>query len=148
MDYFKKVCKFLHSYEELKIYRKNLQLDLSLLSEMNDIKGINYDRLSIKVYDVVKVVENQAIKKIEIETNILQEIHSTSTSIAKIENSLACLTDEECKVVSMIFFQRKNQTEVALKMNFSSKHIGRIKNRAIYKLSNALYGTDLKVDKP
>lgn len=143
MDYYKKVCKLLYSYSELQSYKKNLQLDLSLLTDFHDLKGINYDRLSIRVYDVVKSTENNAINKIELETSILKEIHSVSNSISKIENGLKCLDKYEYKIIESYYFNNDNLTDIAEKLRMSESTVGRIRKKAIYKMSNSIYGTDL-----
>ncbi len=131
------LTKELKRYKEIK---KIIRHDEKLLDEGYMISGINYDKVVIQKSNKFNSdTENQLFTKIEIENRL----KTNKTKIKRIDLALELLDDEELMIVREYYINDCGWISTARKIGTSERNARRIRDAAIIKMFEGLYGERL-----
>lgn len=145
-EYIKKTIIWLKMYEPLKASIEIMESDIKREREKGNIKSLDYSRDKIsETYKFSSVVENESIQNIDRIYLLEKKIEITKYTLEKIDKALKVLPKAEKKLIGMRFTTGEYYTwkEISDEIGYSIAHCkGYLKDRAIEKISVAIYGLD------
>jgi hypothetical protein len=76
---------------------------------------------------------------VNVRENLLAEKKKLSGLIAKIDNAIDSLSEDERTIIQGYYIEQLNWYEVAYKVQYSERHCKRLRTRAIWYISKSLY---------
>jgi hypothetical protein len=76
---------------------------------------------------------------VNVRENLLAEKKKLSGLIAKIDNAIDSLSEDERTIIQGYYIEQLNWYEVAYKVQYSERHCKRLRTRAIWYMSKSLY---------
>ncbi|EEP52909.1 hypothetical protein [Clostridium butyricum] len=103
---------------KMKVAKKNeMELRIKELEEEAGISAMAQAEKTSKTYKITKAVENQAIELADKKEKLKRFINQYKIEIDHIENALSVLTEEERKVIDLVFIQGRRKDSVAYIMD-------------------------------
>lgn len=130
---------------KLKTY-KGLKADINLinirLEEIEDeilgVSALPSEERTSNTYKITSTVENQAERHLEAKERLLQEKIFKEREIAKIDNSLTVLKEEERDIITTIYINQMRYAVLEIKYDRSFRRIKQIEAEAIKKIEKYL----------
>ncbi|MCT8978295.1 RinA family protein [Clostridium sp. CX1] len=139
-DLYKKTDGVLFNYKTIKAEINNLELEIEELKEETDgVKGITYEERTGSTNEFNSSVENEVLKKDKLITKLIREKASKQRLIEKIDNALNTLEDEERQIIKLRCFDKMGWSKVGALTNRDGDYCGRIKRKAINKISELIF---------
>lgn len=137
---YKKTDGVLFNYRTIKAEIDNLELEIEeIKSEIDGVKSIGYEEKTGTTNAFSSSVENEVLKKEKLINKLLKEKASKERLINKVDNALNVLDEEERKIIKLRCFDRMNWNKVGVLTNRDGDYCGRIKRKAVNKLSELVW---------
>lgn len=135
----KKIAKRIKRYKELKADIVDIDLKLQELEE--DMLGITAqpsDERTGKTYKITSSVEIQAEKHLEKKEILLRQRVTKTREIARIDNALTVLKEEERDIIETALIEQKRYSLLEIKYNRTYSRIKQIEGEAVKKMEKYL----------
>lgn len=135
----KKIAKRIKRYKELKADIVDIDLKLQELEE--DMLGITAQPSggrTGKTYKITSSVELQAEKHLEKQERLLRERATKTREIARIDNALTVLKEEERDIIETALIEKKRYSLLEIKYNRTYSRIKQIEGEAVKKMEKYL----------
>jgi hypothetical protein len=135
----KKIAKRIKRYKELKADIVDIDLKLQELEE--DMLGITAQpsgERTGKTYKITSSVELQAEKHLEKQESLLRERATKTREIARIDNALTVLKEEERDIIETALIEQKRYSLLEIKYNRTYSRIKQIEGEAVKKMEKYL----------
>lgn len=135
----KKIAKRIKRYKELKADIVDIDLKLQELEE--DMLGITAqpsDERTGKTYKITSSVEIQAEKHLEKKEILLRQRATKTREIARIDNALTVLKEEERDIIETALIEQKRYSLLEIKYNRTYSRIKQIEGEAVKKMEKYL----------
>lgn len=135
----KKIAKRIKRYKELKADIVDIDLKLQELEE--DMLGITAQpsgERTGKTYKITSSVELQAEKHLEKQERLLRERATKTREIARIDNALTVLKEEERDIIETALIEQKRYSLLEIKYNRTYSRIKQIEGEAVKKMEKYL----------
>lgn len=135
----KKIAKRIKRYKELKADIVDIDLKLQELEE--DMLGITAQpsgERTGKTYKITSSVELQAEKHLEKKERLLRERATKTREIARIDNALTVLKEEERDIIETALIEQKRYSLLEIKYNRTYSRIKQIEGEAVKKMEKYL----------
>ncbi|MDA3732053.1 hypothetical protein PBV87_11225 [Niameybacter massiliensis] len=153
--YLKETIECLENYRE---YKERLELKKGFLKKLKserenndreaDIKSTAYDVTPAKTNKVTSIVEKIAIKNIQMEVDLEDEIDSLQFYIRRIDLSLMDLKKEWRDILELKYIGGYTWEYVTRKMGLSESTCRRYSEKGIKALANKIKGDESYIDLP
>lgn len=145
-EYIKKTIIWLKMYEPLKTSIEIMEDEINREKEIGNISSIDYSRDKIsQTYKFNSVIENESIENVDRIYLLKKKIEITKYTLDKIDKALKALPKAERKLIEMKYTSGEYLTwkTISQEIGYSIDHCkSKLKNRAIEKISVAIYGLD------
>ncbi|WML35362.1 siderophore-interacting protein [Clostridium sp. OS1-26] len=139
-DLYKKTDGVLFNYKTIKAEISNIELDIEELKEQIDgVSGITYEERTGSTNKFNSTVENEILKKEKEINRLLKEKRSKERLINKIDNAINALEEDEKEIIKLRCFEKKSWAIVGMIIKIDGDYCGRIKRKAINKLSELIW---------
>ena len=135
----KKIAKRIKRYKELKADIVDIDLKLQELEE--DMLGITEQpsgERTGKTYKITSSVELQAEKHLEKKETLLRQRATKTREIARIDNALTVLKEEERDIIETALIEQKRYSLLEIKYNRTYSRIKQIEGAAVKKMEKYL----------
>lgn len=135
----KKIAKRIKRYKELKADIVDIDLKLQELEE--DMLGITAQpsgERTGKTYKITSSVELQAEKHLDKKERLLRERATKTREIARIDNALTVLKEEERDIIETALIEQKRYSLLEIKYNRTYSRIKQIEGEAVKKMEKYL----------
>ena len=135
----KKIAKRIKRYKELKADIVDIDLKLQELEE--DMLGITAQpsgERTGRTYKITSSVELQAEKHLEKQERLLRERATKTREIARIDNALTVLKEEERDIIETALIEQKRYSLLEIKYNRTYSRIKQIEGEAVKKMEKYL----------
>lgn len=135
----KKIAKRIKRYKELKADIVDIDLKLQELEE--DMLGITEQpsgERTGKTYKITSSVELQAEKHLEKKETLLRQRATKTREIARIDNALTVLKEEERDIIETALIEQKRYSLLEIKYNRTYSRIKQIEGEAVKKMEKYL----------
>lgn len=135
----KKIAKRIKRYKELKADIVDIDLKLQELEE--DMLGITAQpsgEITGKTYKITSSVELQAEKHLEEKERLLRQRATKTREIARIDNALTVLKEEERDIIETALIEQKRYSLLEIKYNRTYSRIKQIEGEAVKKMERYL----------
>ncbi len=135
----KKIAKRIKRYKELKADIVDIDLKLQELEE--DMLGITEQpsgERTGKTYKITSSVELQAEKHLEEKEGLLKQRATKIREIARIDNALTVLKEEERDIIETALIEQKRYSLLEIKYNRTYSRIKQIEGEAVKKMEKYL----------
>lgn len=135
----KKIAKRIKRYKELKADIVDIDLKLQELEE--DMLGITEQpsgERTGKTYKITSSVELQAEKHLEKKEILLRQRATKTREIARIDNALTVLKEEERDIIETALIEQKRYSLLEIKYNRTYSRIKQIEGEAVKKMEKYL----------
>lgn len=137
MEHYKQTEAWLYKLNSLKVYVEKLKDEYAELEEIAEGKAVEYDQDKLcETYAFVSATENIALEMWKKAT----KIKHLNNRIAVLEKAMEILNNTEKQILKLKYFENQPWFNIAYQVQYSESHCKRIRNRAIRKLSIALFG--------
>lgn len=153
--YLQETIECLENYKE---YRAKLESKKEFLKKLKNerehkdrevgIKSITYGEVPAKTNKVTSIVEKIAIKNIQMELDLEEEIDSLQYYLMKIDLSLVELKDEWKQVLELKYIEGYTWKYVARRMGQSESTCRRQADKAIKALADQIQGQQSYIELP
>lgn len=154
-NYLQETIDCLENYKECKIKLESKKAFLNILKENRKtrdrevgIKSITYDEIPVKTNKITSKVEQIAIKNIQMELELEEEIDSLEYYLMRIDFNLVDLKKEWQQVLELKYIEGYTWEYVARKMGQSDSTCRRQAIKAIQALADKIQGQQSYVDLP
>lgn len=154
-NYLQETIDCLENYKECKIKLESKKAFLNILKENRKtrdrevgIKSITYDEIPVKTNKITSKVEQIAIKNIQMELELEEEIDSLEYYLMRIDFNLVDLKKEWQQVLELKYIEGYTWEYVARKMGQSDSTCRRQVIKAIQALADKIQGQQSYVDLP
>lgn len=135
----KNIAKRIKTYKELKADIVDIDIKIQELEEdMIGVSGIGLEERTGKTYKITSSVEQQAEKHLEEKEKLLRLKAAREREIAKIDNALTVLKEEEKDIVETALIEQKKYSLLEIKYNRTYSRIKQIEGEAIKKMEKYL----------
>lgn len=137
---YKKTDGVLFNYRIIKAEINNLELEIEeIKSEIDGVKSIGYEERTGSTNAFNSSVENEVLKKEKLMHKLLKEKASKQRLINKVDNALNILDEEEREIIKLRCFDKMGWNKVGILTNRDGDYCGRIKRKAVNKLSELVW---------
>ena len=105
---------------------------------MLGVESITYEERTGKTYKINSSVEQQAEKHLEEKDKLLKLKATKEREIARINNALTILRDDERDIVETVLIQQKKYSLLEIKYNRTYSRLKQIEGEAIKKMEKYL----------
>ena len=102
------------------------------------VRAITYEERTGKTYKIASSVEKQAERHLEEKDKLLKLKAKKEREIARIDNALTILKDEEREIVETALIEQKKYSLLEIKYNRSYSRIKQIEGDAVRKMGKYL----------
>lgn len=135
----KNTAKRIKKYKELKADIVDIDIKLQELEEeMLGITGAGLEERTGKTYKITSSVENQAEKHLEKKEKLLRDRANAEREIARIDNALTVLKEDERDIVETALIEQKKYGLLEIKYNRTYSRIKQVEGKAIKKMEKYL----------
>ena len=135
----KNTAKRIKKYKELKADIVDIDIKLQELEkDMLGITGAGLEERTGKTYKITSSVETQAEKHLDKKDKLLKLKASKEREIARIDNALNILKEEERYIVETALIEQKKYGLLEIKYNRTYSRIKQIEGEAIKKMEKYL----------
>lgn len=135
----KNIAKRIKKYKELKADIVDIDIKLQELEDdMLGITGAGPEERTGKTYKITSSVEQQAEKHLEKKDRLLKLKAAREREIARIDNALTILKEEERDIVETALIEQKKYGLLEIKYNRTYSRIKQIEGEAIKKMEKYL----------
>ena len=135
----KNTVKRIKRYKELKADIVDIDIKLQELEEdMLGVTGIGLEERTGKTYKITSSVEQQAGKHLEEKDRLLKLRASKEREIARINNAMSILKEEERDIVETALIEQKKYGLLEIKYNRTYSRIKQIEGEAVKKMEKYL----------
>lgn len=135
----KNTVKRIKKYKELKADIVDIDIKLQELEEdMLGVTGIGLEERTGKTYKITSSVEQQAERHLEKKDKLLKDKARIEREIARIDNALTVLKEEERDIVETALIQQKKYGLLEIKYNRTYSRIKQIECEAVKKMEKYL----------
>ncbi|MCR3760301.1 RinA family protein [Clostridium felsineum] len=139
-DLYKKTDGVLFNYQVIKMEIKNLELEIEEISATyNGVGAISYEEKSGHTNKFNSVVENEVINKEKIINKLNREMNSKKRLIAKVDNAMEILNENERKIVEYRCVKGYSWSRIGALLNMDGDYCGRIKREVMNKISPLIW---------
>lgn len=139
--YLKETENILRNYKQLKVNIEILEEEKKRLSErIATLPAISYDGARIQSSHSGNPTEDSALCLYYESFDNDAYLSSTKSLVFKIDKSIESLTDIQKEVVRLSLIENESWNKVSDKLNYSERHLRRIRDIAIYRIAIALFG--------
>ena len=137
---YKKTDGVLFNYRIIKAEISNLELEIEeIKSEIDGVKSVGYEERTGATNAFNSSVENEVLKKEKLMHKLLREKASKQRLVDKVDNALNILDEEEREIIKLRCFDKMGWNKVGILTNRDGDYCGRIKRKAINKLSELVW---------
>lgn len=137
---YKRTDGVLFNYKAIKAEISNIELDIEELNEQIDgVSGITYEEKTGATNKFNSSVENEVLKKEKEINRLLREKRSKERLISKIDNAVETLDEDEKEIIKLRCFEGKSWAKVSISTRIDGDYCGRIKRKAVNKLSELIW---------
>lgn len=134
-----KVAERIKKYKELKADIVDIDIRIQELEEdMLGVGSIAYEERTGKTYKITSSVEQQAEKHLEEKDKLLKLKAKKEREIARIDNALTILKEEEREIVETALIEQKKYSLLEIKYNRTYSRIKQIEGDAVRKMEKYL----------
>lgn len=130
----KNVIRRIKGYRELKADIIDIDLKLQELDDELGPSSIGYEERTGNTYKITSSVENQAEKLIEDKEKLLKIKTSKEREIARIDNAMTVLTEDEFDIIRTIHIEHEKWWKLEQKYNRSYRALKYIEEFAVKKM--------------
>ena len=141
-SFYQATESFLFSYGQVESYIEDLNEKILEANEVGwaDIKAIQHDKISVKTSGISRSTENAVIAKLKFIEDAKRELDYNIRFKTRIDNALKTLDKQELRFIKLRYFKNYSDEKCMEILKYKKSKFYGIKNKAINKLSIALYG--------
>lgn len=133
------IAKKIKRYKEIKADIINIDIKIQELEEeMLGVSAMPIREKTGKTYKITSIVETQAEKHLEEKDRLLQLKIYSERQLARIENALSILNEDEKDIVQTVLIDQKKYGLLEIKYNRTYSRIKQIESKAIKKMEKYL----------
>lgn len=144
MDYRKEVCNTLAEYKYLKIYVDEIKRIMETELKVKPQSAIDYTRDNIQSNSTSSAVEDEAVILADKGTRLSEELRKNEAVIEKVDTCMATLPRKQRDVIFGKYMRCLSWREISEDIGYSVSHCKRLHNGAVYKISIAMFGLNVK----
>lgn len=134
-----KVVERIKKYKELKADIVDIDIKIQELDEeMLGVGSIAYEERTGKTYKITSSTEQQAERHLEKRDKLLKLKTAKEREIARIDNALTILKEEEREIVETALIEQKKYSLLEIKYNRTYSRIKQIEGDAVRKMEKYL----------
>ena len=134
-----KVADRIKKYKELKADIVDIDIKIQELDEeMLGVGSIAYEERTGKTYKITSSTEQQAERHLEKKDKLLKLKTAKEREIARIDNALTILKEEEREIVETALIEQKKYSLLEIKYNRTYSRIKQIEGDAVRKMGKYL----------
>lgn len=134
-----KVVERIKKYKELKADIVDIDIKIQELDEeMLGVGSIAYEERTGKTYKITSSTEQQAERHLEKKDKLLKLKTAKEREIARIDNALTILKEEEREIVETALIEQKKYSLLEIKYNRTYSRIKQIEGDAVRKMGKYL----------
>lgn len=134
-----KVVERIKKYKELKADIVDIDIKIQELDEeMLGVGSIAYEERTGKTYKITSSTEQQAERHLEKRDKLLKLKTAKEREIARIDNALTILKEEEREIVETALIEQKKYSLLEIKYNRTYSRIKQIEGDAVRKMGKYL----------
>lgn len=134
-----KVAERIKKYKELKADIVDIDIKIQELDEeMLGVGSIAYEERTGKTYKITSSTEQQAERHLEKKDKLLKLKTAKEREIARIDNALTILKEEEREIVETALIEQKKYSLLEIKYNRTYSRIKQIEGAAVRKMGKYL----------
>lgn len=134
-----KVVERIKKYKELKADIVDIDIKIQELDEeMLGVGSIAYEERTGKTYKITSSTEQQAERHLEKKDKLLKLKTAKEREIARIDNALTILKEEEREIVETALIEQKKYSLLEIKYNRTYSRIKQIEGDAVRKMEKYL----------
>lgn len=134
-----KVVERIKKYKELKADIVDIDIKIQELDEeMLGVGSIAYEERTGKPYKITSSTEQQAERHLEKKDKLLKLKTAKEREIARIDNALTILKEEEREIVETALIEQKKYSLLEIKYNRTYSRIKQIEGDAVRKMGKYL----------
>lgn len=134
-----KVVERIKKYKELKADIVDIDIKIQELDEeMLGVGSIAYEERTGKTYKITSSTEQQAERLLEKKDKLLKLKTAKEREIARIDNALTILKEEEREIVETALIEQKKYSLLEIKYNRTYSRIKQIEGDAVRKMGKYL----------
>ena len=134
-----KVVDRIKKYKELKADIVDIDIKIQELDEeMLGVGSIAYEERTGKTYKITSSTEQQAERHLEKKDKLLKLKTAKEREIARIDNALTILKEEEREIVETALIEQKKYSLLEIKYNRTYSRIKQIEGDAVRKMEKYL----------
>lgn len=134
-----KVADRIKKYKELKADIVDIDIKIQELDEeMLGVGSIAYEERTGKTYKITSSTEQQAERHLEKKDKLLKLKTAKEREIARIDNALTILKEEEREIVETALIEQKKYSLLEIKYNRTYSRIKQIEGDAVRKMEKYL----------
>lgn len=134
-----KVAERIKKYKELKADIVDIDIKIQELDEeMLGVGSIAYEERTGKTYKITSSTEQQAERHLEKKDKLLKLKTAKEREIARIDNALTILKEEEREIVETALIEQKKYSLLEIKYNRTYSRIKQIEGDAVRKMGKYL----------
>ncbi len=140
INYYKAVETLLYNYKVMHAEIKNIDLEIAELE--NEYKGcgaISYEEKVDPTNKFNSSVENEIIARRYKPEQLEKRKHKLEVQIKKIDNALEALEPREYEIITMKYFNRISNKNIAAKLNLTEQWVCSLNTIAINNIANLIY---------
>lgn len=135
----KNITKRIKKYKELKADIVAIDIKISELDDdILGVTGIGLEERTGKTYKITSSVEQQSERYSDEKEKLLKQRLAKEREIAKIDNALTVLKEEERDIVETALIEQKKYSLLEIKYNRTYSRIKQIEGEAIKKMEKYL----------
>lgn len=139
-DLYQRTDGVLFNYKIIKTEIKNLELEIEEVSSTyNGVGSIGYEEKTGQTNKFNSSVENEIINKEKVLNKLHREMNSKKRLIAKVDNAMETLSENERKIVEYRCINRYSWSRIGALLNMDGDYCGRIKREVINKISPLIW---------
>lgn len=132
---YKAVESMLYNYKAMQVEIKNINLELEELKyEYEGCKAVTYEEKSSPTYKFNSNVENEVVKKDCGPDKLENRKHKLKVQLEKIDNALEILDDREHEIVTLRYFNKVSNQDIARKLNLTEQWVCDRKSNIVKRL--------------
>lgn len=140
MDKFKLVKNMLFNYSILVSNIKIIEMEINIIKKNEGKINIDYSEKTGNTYKISKPTEDTAVSNILILEELELKKELGESNLKRIDIAIDSLEPTEKKIIELKYKESKQWWEVANDVKCSEGHCRRLRDRAINKISMAIFG--------
>ena len=126
-------------YKLLEGHKEFLEDQLKDLNSNGGVRGVDYG-IKVSTSNINKITENTALRNIEDEKELIEEIQNCDRKISIIESAISTLDDLSARIINLRFKGRMPWIELSDEANYSERHCKLKYKEALNHLAVVFYG--------